>query len=173
LTLFVIGIIAAVFIFTINLPNITQNANAQPKPTCTSKDISDLDFLWKHIHDFKINHGKDERLPKNNYCIPVSGNITSQDLDLDGDIHMMIKLDKQYQHYTTETGARQAEIVTEAICQKSAQYDKAKEACNGVQQDFLKIPPTETHVFVTGSYVLDAENNWREIHPVASIYALH
>jgi hypothetical protein len=55
---------------------------------------------------------------------------------------MIIKLDKQYQHYTTETGSRQGEIVTEAICQKSAQYDKAIEACNGVQQDFFKIPPT-------------------------------
>ena len=39
---------------------------------------------------------------------------------------MMIKLDKPYQHYySTETGSRQGEIVTEAICQKiPAQYDK-------------------------------------------------
>jgi len=120
-----------------------------------------------------INHDKDERQPKYNYCITVSGNITNQDLDPDGDIYKMIKLDKQYQHYSTETGARQREIVTEDICQKPPQYDKAKVACNGVQQDFLKIPPTGTYVFVTGSYVLDAENNWREIHPVASIYATH
>ena len=103
-----------------------------------------------------INHDKDERQPKYNYCITVSGNITNQDLDPDGDIYKMIKLDKQYQHYSTETGARQREIVTEDICQKPPQYDKAKVACNGVQQYFLKIPPTGTYVFVTGSYVLDA-----------------
>ena len=115
--------------------------------------------------------GKDERLPKYKYCIVVSGNISSQDRDPDGDIHMMIKLDKQYQNYSTETGARQGEIVTEEICQKQAKYDKMKAACNGVQQDFLKIPPTGTHVFVIGLNVLDTENNWREIHPIASIYA--
>jgi hypothetical protein len=171
LTLFVIGIIGAVMIIATSLPNRYQNVNAQSIPTCTSKDTSDLDFLWQHIHDFKINQGKDERLPIYNYCIAVSGNITSQDVDPDGDIHMMLKLDRSYQHYSTETGSKQGEIVIEAICQKPAQYDKAKAACNGVQKDFLKIPPTGTHVFVTGSYVLDAENNWREIHPIASIYA--
>jgi len=73
----------------------------------------------------------------------------------------MIKLDKQYQHYySTETGSWQGEIVTKDIGQKPpAQYDEAIDACKGVQQDFFKIPPTETFVFVTESYVLDAENN--------------
>lgn len=171
LILFVIGIVGTVMIIATSLSYRYQNVNAQTTPTCTSKDKSDLDFLWKHIHDFKINQGKDLRLPIYNYCIAVSGNITSQNVDPDGDIHMMLKLDKPYQHYSTETGSRQGEIVIEAICQKTAQYAKAIDACKGVQQDFLKIPTTGTHVFVTGSYVLDAENNWREIHPVASIYA--
>ena len=115
MTLFVIGIIVAIIVTftTTSISNTTQNANAQSTPTCTSKDISDLDFLWKHIHDFKINQGKDERLPIYKYCIVVSGNITSQNLDPDGDIHMMIKLDKQYQNYSKETGVRQGELVTE------------------------------------------------------------
>jgi len=80
-------------------------------------------------------------------------------------IQIRIKLDKQYQHYySTETGSWQGEIVTKDIGQKPpAQYDKAIDACKGVQQDFFKILPTETFVFVTESYVLDAENNWREI----------
>ncbi len=35
-------------------------------------------------------------------------------------IHMVIKLDKPYQHYySTETGSKQGEIVTEDICQKT------------------------------------------------------
>jgi hypothetical protein len=57
---------------------------------------------------------------------------------------MIIKLNKPYQHYySTETGSRQGEIVTKDRCQKPpAQYDKAIEACKGVQQDFFKIPPT-------------------------------
>ena len=62
-----------------------------------------------------------ERLQKITYCIAVTGNITSQDVVPDGDIHMMIKLDKPHQYYGTETGSRQGEIVAEAICQKQSQ----------------------------------------------------
>jgi|1185.fasta_scaffold144368_1 hypothetical protein len=87
---------------------------------------------------------------------------------------MMIKLDKPYQHnYSIETGSWQGEIVTKAIDQKPpSQYDKAIDACKGVQQDFFKIPSIRTHVFVIGSYVLDAEKNWRKIQPIARIYML-
>jgi hypothetical protein len=85
----------------------------------------------------------------------------------------MIKLDKPCQYYcSTETGPRQGKVLIEAICQIPAQYTKSIVAYNGAQQNFFKIPHTGTHVFITGSYVLDAENNWREIHPVASIYRL-
>ena len=38
LTLFVIGIIVAIIhLYNNNISNTTQNANAQSKPTCTSK----------------------------------------------------------------------------------------------------------------------------------------
>ena len=52
---------------------------------------------------------------------------------------MMIKLDKPHPHYNTETGYRQGEIVSEAICQKQTQYSKAIEVCKGITQGFLTI----------------------------------
>lgn len=169
LTLFAIGGIVSIIIIATNFPNTYQNINAQSTPTCTAHDTSNLKFLWNHIHDFTVN-GQD-RLKKLNYCIAVAGKILSQNTDPDGDIHMMVALDKSYAHYSTEKAPRQGEIVVEAICQKPAQYQKAIDACNGVTQDFLKIPSIGTHVFITGSYVIDTEHGWAEIHPVSSIYA--
>jgi hypothetical protein len=61
------------------------------------------------------------KITKNTYCIAVTENITCQDVVPDGDINMMIKLNKPYQYYDTETRSRQGEIVTEAIFQKQIQ----------------------------------------------------
>jgi hypothetical protein len=42
-------------------------------------------------------------------------------------------------------------------------------ACKNFHQN-IYIPPVDTHVQVTGSYVLDKEHGkWAEIHPVTSI----
>jgi hypothetical protein len=62
-----------------------------------------------------------ERSQKITYCIAVTENITSQDVVPDGEIHMMIKLDKPHQYYGTETSSRLGKIVTEAIFKKQSQ----------------------------------------------------
>ena len=38
---------------------------------------------------------------------------------------MMIKLNKPYQYYGTETDSRQGEIVTETICQETISISKS------------------------------------------------
>ncbi|HXT85267.1 MAG TPA: hypothetical protein VN704_13230, partial [Verrucomicrobiae bacterium] len=100
-------------ILSASIPAIVIFANAQStQPTCTPKDESELKFLWKHNHDPMINHNSAERLPVINYCIAVTGKLLSQNVDPDGDIHMTLALDSQYQHYSNETGTRAGTIVT-------------------------------------------------------------
>jgi hypothetical protein len=76
-------------------------------------------IFCRNIYCFIVK--EHERLQKMTYCIAVTENITCQDVVPDGDINMMIKLNKPYQYYGTETRSRQGEIVTEAICQKQSQ----------------------------------------------------
>jgi hypothetical protein len=59
-------------------------------------------IFCENIHDFTVQ--RHDRLQKLTYCMQFTGNITNQDVDSDGDIHMMIKLDKPHPHYNTETG---------------------------------------------------------------------
>jgi hypothetical protein len=84
-----------------------------------------------NIHCFIVH--RHIRLQKITYCIAVTGNITSHYVVLDGGIHMMIKLDKPYPYYVTETGTRQGEIVAEDICQKQFQYPESIEVCKRYQ----------------------------------------
>jgi hypothetical protein len=108
------------------------------------------------------------KITKNNLLYSNYRKHYRQDVVSDGDIHVMIKLDKPYQYYGTETGSRQGKIVAEAICQKQDQYPKAIEVCKGITQGFLTIPSKNKHVFVTKS-CHRYEDNLKEIHPI-SIY---
>ena len=60
------------------------------------------------------------------------------------------------------------DLVLEEICQGSVTQADAGAACRGVPHD-LTVPSVGDRVKVSGSYVLDADHGWMDIHPVTHL----
>jgi len=71
---------------------------------------------------------------------------------------------------TTSLGGH---LNVEAICQATIHPDvpAAVPACGSFHGSVF-IPPAGAHVQVTGSYVLDTNHGWMEIHPATAITLL-
>ncbi len=122
--------------------------------------------LWDHVYH-------PQRLLVVEKCISVTGTIFHVKKEADGDDHIQLKLDTEYEKLLNDRNkAAQADcLVIEPICEHAVTQPDAKAAC----QDFhstLEIPAKGAHVKVLGLYVWDTENpghGWMEIHPVSSI----
>ena len=123
--------------------------------------------LWNHVYNPK-------RLQIVDPCKTVSGVIEAIRVEKDGDYHVLLKLDKEYQNIVNSANIKdqKGDLVLEPICQNPVVQQDAIFAC----QNFIgtvKVPPVGTHVRVTGTYVLDHEHGgWAEIHPVTRIDVL-
>jgi hypothetical protein len=120
--------------------------------------------LWRHIF-------QERRLTIIDSCKTVSGTIVSHDPREDGDILVRVKLDLQFTNLLTPSNYAQGNgyLVVEAICQTTPRVPPVIPFCKNFHQN-INIPPVDTYVTITGSYVLDEEHQrWAEIHPVTSI----
>ena len=121
-------------------------------------------ILWEHVYH-------PQRLNIIEVCTQVSGTIENIREELDGDYHIRLALDPEYQDMVNQANVDQqhGDLVLELICQNPVEQQDAIQSC----QDFryiINVPPVGTHVLVTGSYVLDLEHgSWAEIHPVTAI----
>ena len=134
-------------------------ANAQPHPV-RCRGIS---FLWQHVYH-------PDRLEVKERCKAVTDVIDHRRSEHDGDLHIQLKLDSEFENLLND-GNRQHQggnLVVEPICDHTVTQKDAKAACADFQS---RIPhfPNGTRVTVVGSYVLDHEHGWMEIHPVVRI----
>ena len=104
-------------------------------------------------------------------CQTVTGTIAKQHASDDGDIDIELTLDPQFANLLNKGNLTNlnGNLNIEAICQAAVQPDipAASPACSGVGK--LVVPPVGAHVQVTGSYVLDTNHGWMEIHPISVI----
>lgn len=120
--------------------------------------------LWHHIYQPK-------RLTVIDICKTVSGTIVDRMRMADGDFHIRVKLDPQFENILKPANYAQQDgyLVVEPVCQTPPRASEAAPFCENFHQN-INIPAAGTHVSITGSYVLDEEHNkWAEIHPVTSI----
>jgi peptidoglycan/xylan/chitin deacetylase (PgdA/CDA1 family) len=120
--------------------------------------------LWRHVYQPK-------RLTVIDICKAVSGTIVNHMRMADGDFHVRVKLDPQFENILKPSNYAQQDgyLVVEPICQTPPRESQAAPFCENFHQN-INIPPDGTHVSITGSYVLDEEQDkWAEIHPVTSI----
>jgi hypothetical protein len=97
----------------------------------------------------------------------VRGTVEELRWEPDGDLHILLatrpglvnKVNGLYEH---------GDLVLEEICQGSVTQADAVAACRRVPRH-PAIPAVGDKVTVTGSYVLDADHGWMEIHPVTRL----
>ena len=121
--------------------------------------------LWDHVYE-------PTRLQVVVPCITAVGTIESFEKQTDGDIHVGLRVDPQYEFLLNSASMKGmgGNVNVEPICfQEKIKESAAKQACGDFFQN-INIPPTGTHVQVTGSFVIDrGAGGWTEIHPVTSI----
>ena len=130
--------------------------NAQPQPT----QCRGIGSLWQHVY----NPG---RLEVKKLCMAVTGVIAGKVNEHDGDVHIRLKLDSQFEGLLNDGNrAHQGgNLVVEPICDHVVTQPDAVAAC----EDFHPTIPrfkSGTRVVIVGSYVHDKEHGWMEIHPV-------
>lgn len=122
--------------------------------------------LWNNVY-------KPSRLQVMEKCLTVTGTIEESHADIDGDQHMLLKLDHSFKHLINKRNKKKknGDLVIEAVCINKITEKKVGDACKGYI-NHVQIPKVGDRVSVTGSYVLDTHNGWMEIHPISKIEKL-
>lgn len=119
--------------------------------------------LWKHVYHRS-------RLKVVKPCQTVTGTVVSIRPEKDGDLHVQLRLDSQFAGLLNAINKSKqgGNLVIEPVCSGVVTQADAVQVCHGFRQSFpaLKVG---AHVKVTGTYVVDSEHGWREIHPVSSV----
>jgi hypothetical protein len=130
--------------------------------------------LWEHVYagDPRRFSKAQDRLKVIQDCVTVTGSIESAKPEADGDVHIRLKVDLQFQYMLNakNMSGQHGYLVLEPVCVKApTQRDTIEEhACDGFTQSFDR-SLIHQRVKVTGAYVTDMEHGWNEIHPVTSI----
>jgi hypothetical protein len=121
--------------------------------------------LWNNVYD-------PTRLKVMAPCMTITGTVINQHASDDGDIDMEFALDPQFANLLNSANLAKlsGNLNIEAICQAPIQPDtpQAVPACGSLSRR-LTLPPVGAHAQVTGSYVLDTNHGWMEIHPITAI----
>ena len=128
--------------------------------------------LWAHVYHGRFPIAED-RLQVINPCLTVSGIIVKARPEKDGDWHIQLDLDPEYQSLVNQANLdkQHGHLVLEPICSKSvSQKDTIAEGvCDGFSQTIFTRDLLGKRVTATGAYVIDREHGWMELHPVTSI----
>jgi len=94
----------------------------------------------------------------------------------DGDWHIRLKVDPQYQSMLNakNMSGQKGHLVLEPVCSNPVtQPDTIQEgSCVGFSQHLYTQSLLHRHVEAIGAYVNDTEHGWNEIHPVTSLSPL-
>ncbi len=119
--------------------------------------------LWRHVY-----HAY--RLHVISSCRTVTGTVEDVRGEPDGDTHILLKPYPRYAGLVNagNTEREHGDLVLEVICAGSVSQADAVTACHGVTPRVRSASPGD-RIRVTGSYVLDADHGWMEIHPASRI----
>ena len=133
-------------------------------PTVDHTSCSDPDFTSSHVYN-------PYRLTIIKSCITASGIVDNVFSEADGDYHVRLALDSQYNNLTNSANDQYqyGDLVVEIICALPITQPDAASACQNYTNN-ITIPNVNDHITVTGPYVLDMEHsNWAEIHPAYTL----
>ena len=144
------------------VPPPTPPSTPWPSPTYSAACD---DTLWSHVYH-------PSRLKVLEQCIRVTGVVEFTRDELDGDIHIGLRLDPAYASLInpSNTQYERGDLVVEIICAHPPVQRDALDACANYISPIGQ-PDVGTHVRVVGAYVLDTVHGWNEIHPVTTLEA--
>jgi hypothetical protein len=149
----ILALTSANVLFAASAPGV---ASADSAAVCDSS-------LWNHVyHSY--------RLVVHTQCMSVTGEVEDCYSEADGDYHIRIKVDTQYNYMLNSVNLSNeyGELVCEPICVAAITQSDAVAPCQGLVNT-VYIPNVGEYVKVTGSYVTDNDHGWNELHPVTSI----
>jgi hypothetical protein len=119
--------------------------------------------LWQYVYH-------PARLQVLDPCISVTGTVEEVRKEADGDVHILFRLDQQYESLLNEKNIsrQQGDLVLEPICQGKVRQADAEEPCSRYNGPYFE-PQIGQRYLVSGAYVHDADHGWNELHPVNSM----
>jgi hypothetical protein len=101
-------------------------------------------------------------------CIRVTGLVEAIRIENDGDLHIRLRVDPQYQPLLQPANRHeQGDLVVEPVCPSLPLQPDALDICVGDPHPLTNLPVPGQHVWMEGRYVLDGEHgNWAELHPL-------
>lgn len=119
-------------------------------------------FLKSQNNEWDFVYSKD-RLQIIKDTTTVKGFIEYIHGEVDGDFHIHLRLDSNYNYMLNKTNMKKQNgcLVLEIICGKSSVFNICKGYTNKIQ-----IPSIGDYVEIIGSYVFDKRHKHMEIHPV-------
>src|SRR2546427_9397349 len=127
----------------------------------SSSSCSDPSSISSHVYN-------PYRLQIVQSCITASGVVDNVLKEADGDYHVRLILDSQYNNLTSSANYQYqyGDLVVQIICALPITQSDAVSACQNYANN-ITIPSVNDQITVTGPYVLDTDHsNWAEIHPV-------
>ncbi len=170
-----VGIALAVMILAVSAYGVSKFGLPSPTSSNTSQTSSTPAFsntttsqacdqsLWNHVYN-------PSRLQVITSCLTVTGTVDEIRHEADGDLHILLKLDVGQEGLLNNGNIanQHGDLVLEPVCVDPVSEADAVQACSGFTNT-VHIPVVGEHVAVTGSYVLDTNHGWNEIHPVTAI----
>lgn len=152
--------LALALVWTATLPACGGSPTAPVQQSASACDAS----LWDHVYD-------PGRLQVIDACRIVTGTLMTHHSNEDGDIDMQVALDPPFEQMINESNRSKLQgwLQVEAVCR--APGNRVPQACAGFTGTVL-VPADGARVRITGSYVLDTNHGWMEIHPVTAIAVL-
>lgn len=124
-----------------------------------------LASMWPHVY-----HPR--RLQVIAQCLAATGTVMHVRSEPDGDLHVRLALDPGQDDLLNDENRSQqhGDLVVEVICEHNITQQDAINSCSGWDQRF-DLRHGE-RVRIVGSYVIDRDHGWAELHPVSSIEEL-
>ena len=141
----------------------TRSASGRPGASHSGKPGGCDPALWRHVY-----HAY--RLHVISACRTVTGTVADVRQEPDGDTHILLKLDPQYAGLVNagNIGREHGDLVLEPVCAGPVSQADAVTACQGFTSGVRSVS-AGNRIRVTGSYVLDTDHGWMEVHPVSRI----
>jgi hypothetical protein len=139
-------------------PAPTPGPTPQPKHKAACKATDQVRYVYHP-----------DRLQVAKACIRVKGTVAVIRTEADGDLHILIRLDRPYRYLLrpANQGEELGDLVVEPVCVGSVSQTDAIVTCHRDHDPLRSLPSVGMHIWLEGRYVFDLDHGgWAELHPL-------